>query len=113
MGLFDDLGGGAGIGLGLAGMGDLVASCGSPLSRNRTFGEVLGRSGSMDVARQQVAKTVEGVASSSAILEIAHRVGVEVPVIEAVADVVSGLITPTQALDRLMEITTKAENFIR
>lgn len=98
---------------GLAGMGDLVASCGSPLSRNRTFGEVLGRSGSMDQARNEVAKTVEGVASSSAILEIAHRVGIEVPVIEAVADIVSGLITPTQALDRLMEITTKAENFIR
>ena len=98
---------------GLAGMGDLVASCGSPLSRNRTFGEVLGRTASMEVARREVAKTVEGVASSSAILEIAHRVGVEVPVIEAVADVVSGLITPTEALDRLMEITTKAENFIR
>lgn len=98
---------------GLAGMGDLVASCGSSLSRNRTFGEVLGRSGSMEVARQEVAKTVEGVASSSAILELAHRVGVEVPVIEAVADVVSGSITPTEALDRLMEITTKAENFIR
>jgi glycerol-3-phosphate dehydrogenase (NAD(P)+) len=98
---------------GLAGMGDLVASCGSALSRNRTFGEVLGKSGSMDVARTTVAKTVEGVASSSAILEIAHRVGVEVPVIEAVADVVSGSITPTEALDRLMEITTKAENFIR
>ena len=98
---------------GLAGMGDLVATCGSPLSRNRTFGEVLGKSGSMDVARTQVAKTVEGVASSNAVLEIAHRVGVEVPVIEAVADVVSGALTPAQALDRLMEITTKAENFIR
>ena len=98
---------------GLAGMGDLVASCGSPLSRNRTFGEVLGKSGSMDVARTQVAKTVEGVASSSAVLEIAHRVGIEVPVIEAVADVVSGSITPEQAIDRLMEITTRAENFIR
>lgn len=98
---------------GLAGMGDLVASCGSPLSRNRTFGVVLGKSGSMDTARAQVAKTVEGVASSNAVLEIAHRVGVEVPVIEAVADVVSGTLTPTQALDRLMEITTKAENFIR
>jgi glycerol-3-phosphate dehydrogenase (NAD(P)+) len=98
---------------GLAGMGDLVASCGSALSRNRTFGEVLGRTASMEVARREVAKTVEGVASSSAILEIAHRVGVEVPVIEAVADVVSGSITPTEALDRLMEITTKAENFIR
>ena len=98
---------------GLAGMGDLVASCGSALSRNRTFGEVLGKSGSMDVAKVQVAKTVEGVASSNAILEIAHRVGIEVPVIEAVADVVSGSLTPEQALDRLMEITTKAENFIR
>jgi glycerol-3-phosphate dehydrogenase (NAD(P)+) len=98
---------------GLAGMGDLVASCGSALSRNRTFGEVLGKSGSMEVAKTRVAKTVEGVASSSAVLEIAHRVGIEVPVIEAVADVVSGLLTPEQALDRLMEITTKAENFIR
>jgi glycerol-3-phosphate dehydrogenase (NAD(P)+) len=67
----------------------------------------------MNVARSEVAKTVEGVASSSAILEIAHRVGIEVPVIEAVADIVSGSISPTQALDRLMEITTKAENFIR
>jgi glycerol-3-phosphate dehydrogenase (NAD(P)+) len=98
---------------GLAGMGDLVASCGSPLSRNRTFGEVLGRSGSMEIARRDVAKTVEGVASSSAVLEIAHRVGVEVPVIEAVADVVSETITPSQALDRLMEISIKSENFIQ
>ena len=98
---------------GLAGMGDLVASCGSSLSRNRTFGEVLGKSGSIAVARTTVAKTVEGVASSNAVLEIAHRVGIEVPVIEAVADVVSGSLSPEQAIDRLMEITTKAENFIR
>jgi glycerol-3-phosphate dehydrogenase (NAD(P)+) len=98
---------------GLAGMGDLVASCGSALSRNRTFGEVLGRTGSMKDARSHMAKTVEGVASSSAVIEIAHRVGVEVPVIEAVADVVAGTITPKQALERLMAITTKAENFFR
>ena len=98
---------------GLAGMGDLVASCGSPLSRNRTFGEVLGASGSMAIASSQVAKTVEGVASSNAIVEIAHRVGVEVPVIEAVADIVTGALTPAQALARLMEITTTTENFIR
>lgn len=98
---------------GLAGMGDLVASCGSPLSRNRTFGEVLGRTGSMETTRAQVAKTVEGVASAGAVVEIAHRVGVEVPVIESVADIVNGNLTPDQALQRLMEITTKAENFIR
>jgi glycerol-3-phosphate dehydrogenase (NAD(P)+) len=94
-------------------MGDLVASCGSPLSRNRTFGEVIGRTGSMSASRTQMVKTVEGVASSSAVLEIAHRVGIEVPVIEAVADIVSEKLTPAAALQRLMEITTKAENFIR
>ena len=98
---------------GLAGMGDLVASCGSPLSRNRTFGEVLGRTGSIDTARSEVAKTVEGVASSAAVVEIAHRVGVEVPVIEAVAEIVTGVLSPENALKKLMEITTKAENFIR
>ena len=98
---------------GLAGMGDLVASCGSPLSRNRTFGEVVGRTGSMAKAREQVAKTVEGVASAGAVLEIAHRVGVEVPVIESVAEIVSEQLTPEAALQKLMEITTKAENFIR
>ena len=98
---------------GLAGMGDLVASCGSPLSRNRTFGEVVGRTGSMARARELVAKTVEGVASSGAVVEIAHRVGVEVPVIESVAEIVSEQLTPEAALQKLMEITTKAENFIR
>ena len=98
---------------GLAGMGDLVASCGSPLSRNRTFGEVLGRTGSMAQAREQVAKTVEGVASAGAVAEIAHRVGIEVPVIEAVGEIVSEQLTPVAALQKLMEITTKAENFIR
>jgi glycerol-3-phosphate dehydrogenase (NAD(P)+) len=98
---------------GLAGMGDLVASCGSPLSRNRTFGEVLGRTGSMAQAREQVAKTVEGVASAGAVAEIAHRVGIEVPVIEAVGEIVSEQLSPAAALQKLMEITTKAENFIR
>ena len=98
---------------GLAGMGDLVASCGSPLSRNRTFGEVVGRTGSMAIAREQVAKTVEGVASAGAVVEIAHRVGIEVPVIEAVGEIVSEQLTPAAALQKLMEITTKAENFIR
>jgi len=98
---------------GLAGMGDLVASCGSPLSRNRTFGEAVGRTGSMAKAREEVAKTVEGVASAGAVVEIAHRVGVEVPVIEAVGEIVSERLTPEAALQKLMEITTKAENFIR
>jgi glycerol-3-phosphate dehydrogenase (NAD(P)+) len=95
--------------LGLAGMGDLVASCGSGLSRNRTFGEALGRSGTMAQARIEVAKTVEGVASAPAILELAHRVGVEVPIIEVVADVVGDRISPSAAMTRLMTVSMAAE----
>ena len=98
---------------GLAGMGDLVGSCASPLSRNRSFGEALARGGSMEYARAHVGATVEGVASASAVVEIAHRVGVEVPVIEAVADVVAGLVTPQEALIRLMGISTRSEDFIQ
>ena len=97
---------------GLAGMGDLVASCGSPLSRNRTFGEVLGETQSMELARTRVAKTVEGVATSRAALELAHSLGVEVPIIEAVADVVDGQLTPRDAFKRIMEISTRAEAFV-
>jgi glycerol-3-phosphate dehydrogenase (NAD(P)+) len=95
--------------LGLAGMGDLVASCGSALSRNRTFGEVIGRSGSLEIAQQEVASTVEGVASAGAILELAHRVGIEVPIIEVVSEVVSGNTTPRAAIDHLMTVDLRAE----
>ena len=95
--------------LGLAGMGDLVASCGSALSRNRTFGESLGRTGSMAQARIDVAKTVEGVASASAIEELAHRVGVEVPIIESVSDVVLGRSTPENAMNKIMTVSMAAE----
>ena len=94
---------------GLAGMGDLVASCGSGLSRNRTFGEALGRSGTMAQARVEVAKTVEGVASAAAILELAHRVGVEVPIIEVVSEVVRDRISPSDAMKRLMTVSMAAE----
>ncbi len=94
---------------GLAGMGDLVASCSSGLSRNRTFGEVLGGGNSMNEARLKVNKTVEGVATAGAVLEIAHSLGVEVPIIEAVADVVSNTLTPAEAVQRLMALNIGAE----
>jgi len=95
--------------LGLAGIGDLVASAQSPLSRNRSFGEVLGKSGSIAKARAQVVKTVEGVYSAGAMLELAHRVGVEAPIIEAVSDVVAGTLTPKDAMASLMKVSIKAE----
>jgi glycerol-3-phosphate dehydrogenase (NAD(P)+) len=63
----------------------------------------------MAQARIEVAKTVEGVASAPAILELAHRVGVEVPIIEVVADVVGDRITPSDAMTRLMTVSMAAE----
>jgi glycerol-3-phosphate dehydrogenase (NAD(P)+) len=86
-----------------------VASAQSPLSRNRSFGEVLGKTGSMTKARAQIVKTVEGVYSAGAMLELAHRVGIEVPIIEAVSDVVAGTLNPKDAMARLMTVSIKAE----
>lgn len=95
--------------VGLAGVGDLLATCGSPLSRNRSFGEILGRTGSMEEASAGVTSTVEGVATASAIVAIAKEKGVEVPIMSAVAAVVRNEITPEQAMIGLMSITTGVE----
>lgn len=95
--------------VGLAGVGDLLATCGSALSRNRTFGEALGKSGSMDNALTSVSSTVEGVATASSIVELAHSVGIGVPIMEAVAEVVTNKITPTEAMIQLMNEATGAE----
>ena len=95
--------------VGLAGVGDLLATCGSSLSRNRSFGEALGKTGSMDNALKSVSSTVEGVATASSIVELAHSVGIVVPIMEAVADVVTNKITPTEAIIQLMNEATGAE----
>lgn len=95
--------------VGLAGVGDLLATCGSPLSRNRSFGEALGRTGSMKNAQEEVLSTVEGVATARAVVDLAHLVGVEAPIMEAVQEVVSNNITPAQAITQLMKIHTGAE----
>lgn len=95
--------------VGLAGVGDLLATCGSPLSRNRSFGEALGRLGSIEGALASVSSTVEGMATAGSIVELAHSVGVEVPIMESVAEVVTNTITPTEALIQLMSIDTGAE----
>jgi glycerol-3-phosphate dehydrogenase (NAD(P)+) len=71
---------------GLAGMGDLLATCSSPLSRNRTLGENLGRGMSVAEAAAR-GHTAEGVASCGPVLELARSHGVEMPITEVVAAV--------------------------
>ena len=69
---------------GLAGLGDLVATCSSPLSRNRTFGEHLGRGETLEQAQAATRQTAEGVKSCLAIRDLARAHGVEMPITEQV-----------------------------
>jgi glycerol-3-phosphate dehydrogenase (NAD(P)+) len=73
---------------GLAGVGDLVATCASPLSRNRTFGVHLGKGMSVREVERITNRTAEGVKSCSPILELARTHGVDMPIVEAVVGVV-------------------------
>jgi len=84
---------------GLAGMGDLVATCSSPLSRNRTLGENLGRGVGIDEALAGTRQTAEGVKSSQSVLELARRHGVEMPITEVMVAVLhDGLEVGTAAV---------------
>ena len=83
---------------GLAGLGDLVATCYSPLSRNRTFGERLGRGMSVAEVLASSRQVAEGVKSCESVLDLAHRVDVDMPIVEHVTYVVRGEMTPTDML---------------
>jgi glycerol-3-phosphate dehydrogenase (NAD(P)+) len=95
---------------GLAGMGDLVATCASPLSRNRTFGERLGRGESVAQAQEAThGQVAEGVKSCRSILDLAGRHGVDVPITRAVERVCFGGGTPVQMVREIMARETKSE----
>jgi glycerol-3-phosphate dehydrogenase (NAD(P)+) len=81
---------------GLAGMGDLVATCSSPLSRNRTFGEDLGRGLTVAQVIAKTKQTAEGVKSCRSILDLAITHSVNAPITEHVVKVVDeGMTVPT------------------
>lgn len=94
---------------GLAGLGDLVATCSSPLSRNRSLGEHLGHGMTLDEAVKATNTTAEGVASSRAVLELAQHHGVDMPITAGVVAVIDGQFTPTQAVQALMGRSFKPE----
>ncbi len=75
---------------GLAGMGDLMATCASPSSRNHTLGKHVGQGMTLDDAITATGGTAEGVKSCRSVLELARSVGVEMPITEAVVGVLHG-----------------------
>jgi glycerol-3-phosphate dehydrogenase (NAD(P)+) len=94
---------------GLAGLGDLVATCSSPLSRNRTFGEHLGRGESLESAQASTKQTAEGVKSCLAIRDLARAHGVEMPITEQVERVCHEGVDPRVAVKLLMGREMKPE----
>jgi glycerol-3-phosphate dehydrogenase (NAD(P)+) len=94
---------------GLAGVGDLIATCMSPLSRNRTFGLNLGRGMSVEEVVAVTRQTAEGVKSCESILQLAHDHGVRVPIIEQVAAVVHDGRPPKEVVGALMLRALKNE----
>jgi glycerol-3-phosphate dehydrogenase (NAD(P)+) len=94
---------------GLAGLGDLVATCSSPLSRNRTFGEHLGRGETLEQAQAATRQTAEGVKSCLAVRDLAYKNGVEMPITEQVEAVCHEGANPRVAVAALMSRETKSE----
>ncbi|KZE92564.1 NAD(P)H-dependent glycerol-3-phosphate dehydrogenase [Agromyces sp. C10] len=79
---------------GLAGLGDLIATCQSPLSRNNTAGRLLGQGYKLPEVVNQMQQTTEGLASVGPILELARAKGVEMPIVEQVRQVLAGTLAP-------------------
>lgn len=94
---------------GLAGVGDLVATCASPRSRNRTVGVELGRGKPLEEILSSMHMVAEGVKTARPLVELARRAEVEMPIAEQVAAIVAGKTSPGEAVAALMDRPAKPE----
>jgi glycerol-3-phosphate dehydrogenase (NAD(P)+) len=95
--------------LGLAGNGDLIATCSSPYSRNRRVGEELARGRSLDDIARATQTVAEGIKTAPALLELAGTVGVDLPISTTVDAVLRGDVSPLEVVPLLMQRSPKAE----
>jgi glycerol-3-phosphate dehydrogenase (NAD(P)+) len=95
--------------IGLSGLGDLVLTCGSPQSRNMSFGIALGQGRSVDEALKGRLTVTEGVPTAAAMVEIAGTRGIELPIAEQVHAVVSGRVTVDEAIEALLARPLRSE----
>ena len=103
------LGGEAKTMAGLAGLGDLVATCSSPLSRNHTAGRLLGQGLTLEEVGQKMTQTAEGIKSGQAVHELAGKLGVEMPITAAVVAVLAGKLSVDQLGPLLLSRELKPE----
>jgi glycerol-3-phosphate dehydrogenase (NAD(P)+) len=94
---------------GLAGMGDLVATCISPLSRNRTVGEMLGKGRSIDEIIAEMHMVAEGVETTRVVMELAAEHGVDMPICSEMDAVINHGRPPQEAYRGLLRRSPKPE----
>jgi glycerol-3-phosphate dehydrogenase (NAD(P)+) len=75
---------------GLAGMGDLIVTCFSPYSRNRRAGELIAQGRSPEEAKEEIGMVVEGLTTAPVLRDLSRRLGVELPITEAICEVLAG-----------------------
>ncbi|QLQ10332.1 MAG: NAD(P)-dependent glycerol-3-phosphate dehydrogenase [Nocardioidaceae bacterium] len=95
--------------MGLAGLGDLVATCSSPLSRNRSFGEKLGQGMTVEEVTASTRQVAEGVKSCTSLLALAEKNGISAPLLSAVNAVVAGELSARNLMGVLLSREVKDE----
>ncbi|MGB2926887.1 MAG: NAD(P)H-dependent glycerol-3-phosphate dehydrogenase [Limnothrix sp.] len=95
--------------LGLAGLGDMLATCISSLSRNHRVGNGLAQGKSLQEILEELGGTAEGVNTTKVLMDLANREGIPVPISRQVFRLLKGRITPMEAVANLMERDLKAE----
>jgi glycerol-3-phosphate dehydrogenase (NAD(P)+) len=95
--------------MGLAGIGDLVLTCTDDQSRNRRFGLALAAGKSVDDARRSIGQVVEGYYGARSVLAVAGSVGVDMPIVEQIYQVLYRHLGPRDAVSALMRRPIMAE----
>lgn len=96
--------------VGLAGLGDLLATCSSALSRNFRVGYGLAQGKDLDTVLQEIQSTAEGVNTARVLVDLARQAGIPTPIAGHVARLLDGQITPQEAVAALMERDLKPED---
>ena len=94
---------------GLTGLGDLIVTCGSQHSRNRRAGVMIGKGHTIEEARKEIGMTIESVDNIDVAYKLAKKYNVEMPIVNAVYDVLYNGLDPKTAVDNLMTRSLKEE----
>ncbi|MEY2674735.1 MAG: hypothetical protein RL102_1, partial [Actinomycetota bacterium] len=95
--------------VGLAGLGDLIATAESPLSRNHRAGEMLGKGYTKKEVLKRMSQTAEGLASVAPVLQLAAEKGVAMPIVEQVNLVIEGKMNPRDIAPHLTHDTDQPQ----